>query len=316
MSEDAANEDTTLAESPMAFESPSPLAAQEPPPEPPVDAREARDREATEALLGAIQIQAEALVDTIHAEVEAERAAIRDVVASFRRCCSTSLLAAPAEIVTAPAPPVFEWIRRPQQSLQPLPPPAEHLVRRSAQPQPLTLAGPCLAPELRNLAELQGPGRSRKRRAFPGWVASLMGAMLLVLLAVTSLQYLSSQNDAKATTPTGQQTAAAPNSEALDKSVEISGLRLTTSWSGKQQVRFLIVNHSAQDLSGVTLQIVVRSSDGTPSSAPILVIHAPLSSLGPYQSKEIKTALDSDIPASALSDWQSLRTDVQVLHGE
>ncbi len=292
------------------------MAAQYPPPEPAVDAREARELEATEALLGAIQLQAEALVDTIHAEVEAERAAIRDVVASFRQCCSTCLLATPAEIVTAPAPPVFEWIRRPRPTLQPLPPTAVSLVRRSAQPQPLTLAGPCLAPELRNLAELQGPSRSRKRRAFPGWVASLMGAMLLVLLALTSLQYLSSRNDAKATTPTGQQTAAAPNTEALDKSVEISGLRLATSWSGKQQVRFLIVNHSAQDLSGVTLQVVVRSSDAGPSSAPILVIHAPLQSLGPYQSREIKTALDSDIPASALSDWQSLRTDVQVLHGE
>ena len=316
-SEDATNEDATLAESPTALESPSPLAAQEPPPEPAVDARDARDREATEALLGAIQLQAEALVDTIHAEVEAERAAIRAVVASFCQCCSTSLLAAPAEIVTAPAPPVFDWIRRPRQVLQPLPPPpAENLVRRSAQPQPLTLAGPCLAPELRNLAELQGPGRSRKPRAFPGWVASLMGAMLLVLLAVTSLQYLSSQNDAKATTPTGQRTAAAPNTEALDKSVEISGLRLATTWTGKQQVRFLIVNHSAQDLSGVTLQVVVRSSDAGPSNAPILVIHAPLHSLGPYQSQEIKTALDSEIPASALSDWQSLRTDVQVLHGE
>jgi hypothetical protein len=271
--------------------------------------------EAAEDLFGAIQLQAEALVDTIHAEVETERAAIGDVVASFRQCCSTGLLAAPAEILTAPAPPVFDWIRRPRQVLQPLPPPAENLARRSAQPQPLTLAGPCLAPELRNLTELQGPPRSRKPGAFPGWVASLMGAMLLVLLAVMSLQYLSSQKDAKATTPAGQQTAVAPNTEALDKSVEISGLRLATTWSGKQQVRFLIVNHSAQDLSGVTLQVVVRSSEA-PSSAPILVIHAPLSSLGPYQSKEIKTALDSDIPASALSDWRDLRTDIQVLHGE
>ena len=307
------SEDATPAESPAGLE--SPVAAQEPPLEPPIDERETRELEATEALLGAIQLQAEALVDTIHAEVEAERAAIRDVVASFRQCCSTSLLTAPAEIVTAPAPPIFDWIRKPRQVLQPLPPPAENLAWRSARPQPLTLAGPCLAPDLRNLAELQGPARSRKPRAFPGWVASLMGATLLFLLAVTSLQYLSSQKDGKATTPAGQQAAVAPNTEALDKSVEISGLRLATTWSGKQQVRFLIVNHSAQDLSGVTLQVVVRSSEA-PGSAPILVIHAPLSSLGPNQSKEIKTALDSDIPASALSDWRALRTDIQVLHGE
>jgi len=149
-------------------------------------------------------------------------------------------------------------------------------------------------------------------------MASLLGATLLVLLAVTSLQYFGSQNDAKASTATGSQNAATVNGagEALNKSVEISGLRLATTWTGKQQVRFLIVNHSDRDLSGVTVQVAVRSSDLAPGAAPILLIHAPLGSLGPYQSKEIRTDLDSGLPASALSDWQSLRTEVQVTRSE
>ncbi|HTS49334.1 MAG TPA: hypothetical protein VMH05_15385 [Bryobacteraceae bacterium] len=287
-------------------------------PEPAQDQQDARDLEASEALLGALELHAEALVGAIHSELEAERAAIAQLAVSFQQCCSTALLAAPAEIVTAPAPPVFEWIRTPRPILQPMPPPAGNLVGQNAQPSAPTLAGPCLSPELRNLTELENPKRLRKSRPFPGWMASLLGATLLVLLAVTSLQYFGSQNDAKASTDPGSQNAATANGagEALNKTVEISGLRLATTWTGKQQVRFLIVNHSDRDLSGVTVQVAVRSSDLASGAAPILLIHAPLRSLGPYQSKEIRTDLDSGLPASALSDWQSLRTEVQVTRGE
>ena len=141
---------------------------------------------------------------------------------------------------------------------------------------------------------------------------------MLVLLAVAALQYFGGKNDAKASTDAASQSAATTNSarEALNKTVEISGLRLATTWTGKQQVRFLIVNHSDHDLSGVTVQVAVRSSDLAAGSAPILLIQAPLHSLGPYQSKEIRTDLDSGVPVSALSDWQSLRTEVQVTRGE
>lgn len=312
----AALNQETLAGSATAVESLPLLAASDP--EPAVDPQEARDLEATEALLGAFELHAEALVDAINSELEVERAAIGRLAVSFQQRCSTALLAAPAEIVTAPAPPVFEWIRTPRPILQPLAPPTGNLAGHSAQPHPPTLAGPCLSPELRNLTELENPKRPRKSRPVPGWMASLVGATLLVLLAVTSLQYFGSQNDAKASTSTGSQNAATANvaGEALNKTVEISGLRLATTWTGKQQVRFLIVNHSDHDLSGVTVQVAVRSSDLAAGAAPILLIHAPLRSLGPYQSKEIRTDLDSGMPASALSDWQSLRTEVQVTRGE
>jgi hypothetical protein len=279
-------------------------------------AGESRQLEAAEALSTALATQAEALVDAIDAQLEAERAAIQKLAACFSRSCSNSLLAAPAEIITAPAPPVFDWIRTPRPILQPLAPQSEKPTQSSG-PQAPTLAGPCLPPELRNLAELQNGKPARKSRPIPGWVASLMGATLLVFLTVTSLQYFGAQSDAKANTPAGAQPASSASSfEALDRTVEISGLRLARSWTGKQQVRFLIVNHSARDLSGVTLQVVVRSSDLASSSAPILLIHAPLRSLGPYQSKEIRTDLDSEVPVGALSDWQSLHTEVQVSRGE
>ena len=143
-----------------------------------------------------------------------------------------------------------------------------------------------------------------------------IAATLLLLLAGATVQYFGSQGDAKAATAPASQAAAqsggAPGqSDALAKSLEISGLRLVTRWNGKQQVRFLIINHAAQELSGVTLQVTVKSE-----GSPILLIRAPIRSLGSNQSKEIRTDLDSDVPASALSDWQSLRPEIRLVDKE
>ncbi len=260
----------------------------------------------------ALELEAEALVEAISAGLEADRAAVGVVVASFRQQSSTALLAAPTEIVTAPAPPIFEWLRSPRPRLESLVPPPANLTAMSARPQPPTLAGPCLPRELRNPGDSEISKRSRKPSRLPAWVTSSIAATLLLLVAWSLMQYFGSQNDARASTPSGSQGAspggaAAAQSEVLAKSLEISGLRLVTGWNGKQQVRFLIVNHSPQDLSGITAQVTVKAE-----GSPILLIQAPIRSLGSNQSKEIRTDLDSDVPASALSDWQSLRAEVHL----
>jgi hypothetical protein len=271
---------------------------------------------ASREIFCALELQAEALVEAIGAELEADRAAVSGVVASFHQQSSTALLAAPNEIVTAPAPPIFESLRSPRPRLESLAPPPANLTALSAHPQPPTLAGPCLPRELRNPADSEIRKQSRKPGRLPGWVTSSIAATLLLLLAWTLLQYFGSQGDARASTPAGSQSAspgsaAAAQSEALAKSLEISGLRLVTSWNGKQQIRFLIVNHAPRELSGVTAQVTVKV-DGS----PILLIQAPIRSLGSNQSKEIRTDLDSDVPASTLSDWQSLRAEVHLTNKE
>jgi len=271
------------------------------------------------ALASALHLQAEVLLDHVAAELAAataaEQAAIGAVVASFEQRPSKSLLAPPPEIVSAPAPPICERIRIPRPALSPLPPPPANLAALAPRPQPATLAGPCLTAELRNVAKSRTRKASAKSRTFPTWVPSFMGATLLVILAGGSLQYLNNQSDGKPAAPAVSQAThvvAAGGMDALAKSVEISGLRLVKTWNGKQQVRFLIINHSSRDLSGVTLHVGVRASEAA-GGAPILTIRAPIRSLGAYQSKEIKSDLDAEVPDSALADWESVRTDVQIL---
>jgi len=260
------------------------------------------------AVSAALAENAADLVETIAQKLDIEKAAIRTFAASFERRSATLMLPAPVEILTTPVPPIFDWMRTQQPPARPVPPPPANLASMTAGPQPPTLAGPCLPPELRNPTESRVAKDSQKSRSVPGWMISFAAAMLLLLVALTGFQYFRAQSDGTASSPApaASSTNAAQN-EALAKYLEISGLRLVKSWSGKQQVRFLIINHSPQDLSGVTAQVTVKS-DGS----PVLLIQAPIRSLGSNQSKEVRTDLDSDVPAYVLSDWQALRTEIRL----
>jgi hypothetical protein len=73
-----------------------------------------------------------------------------------------------------------------------------------------------------------------------------------------------------------------------------------------------VVNHSSAQLAGMVIRIAVRSASGAAGGAPLFVVSAVIPSLGPFQSKEIRTDLDSELRSSAIPEWENLRTEVQV----
>jgi hypothetical protein len=148
----------------------------------------------------------------------------------------------------------------------------------------------------------------------------VLAAMALFFVTGAIIQYFNGNRNATAAV-TGASQAGHPLSgsaavssadDSLSKSVEVSGLRLVPGWTHKQQVTFLVINHSSASIPAISILMAVRPADSSSASAPILNINAVIRSLGPYQSKEIRTDLDSGIPASTFADWQSLRTDIQI----
>jgi len=94
--------------------------------------------------------------------------------------------------------------------------------------------------------------------------------------------------------------------------VEVTGLRVVADLSHRSQVQYIVVNHSSEQLSGMLVRIAVRSSADPAGAKPLFTVSAVIPSLGPHQSKEIRTDLDSQLRSSAIPDWEYLRTDVQV----
>ncbi len=287
---------------------------------------QAENSAAVQALCGALELHAETVLLPICEALDAEQAAIDSLVTSFQRQSAAGLLSAPSEILVEPGPPTVEWMRMARPSIPARAPADPSSAAFVSPPQPSTLAGPCLPSQFRNLSGLLVTGESRSRRpiSVPAWSISVLVAITLFLATGALVRHYSEGRTAstsEAAAPTVQPTSSAPirssQSSALAKALEVSGLRVVNAgWNRKPQVEFLLINHSATDLSGMNIQVAVKSAEAFGSNTPILNINAFVRSLGAYQSKEIRTELDSDIPASTFSDWQSLRTEVQVSNAQ
>jgi hypothetical protein len=273
-----------------------------------------------------LDLAAESLSDLLHAletsAAELERASIHAIHAAFQEQPTELLLCAPREIVTAPAPPAEQWMRTPRIVFTAKAPGNAGLATLIAGPQPPTIAGPCLPPQLRNFMESSSSRRpGRKRAAAPTWMVSVLVATVLFLGAASLLQYLTSNRDAKAASvaPTPIQTSvpapAPPIRVAIEhpsaRFVEVAGVRVVTAPNRKPQLQYLVINHSAGELTGLNIHIAVHSADA-PSGAPLFSVSGIVPSLAANQSKEIRTDLDAGLSAASIPDWQSLRTEILI----
>jgi len=276
-------------------------------------------------LFRASEVQAQIVLDSIAQQLETERAAIGVILASFSEKPTTRLLGAPEEVVTAPAPPFLEWIRTARPVIVPAEAQDPAAASFSIGPQSPTLNGPCLPPQLKNLTENQTAQQrpSKSRNHLPTLMVSCLIATGLLLGAVSLIQYLSAERDAKpaaaaASVPTPSRSASAapidsaPAEHPWSRLVEVAGIRVISGANHRPQLQYIIINHSSKELTGLGIRLALRSGNDPPSSTPLFTVFSKVPALGAYQSREIRTDLDADLRASSLSDWQSLRSDVQV----
>ena len=294
-------ESTTLAPPPP----PEPLAKPEP--------------LAPQVLSDALALQAELILDSIPQPGDStERSAIRGIVASFQQPSKTGLLAPPVEVITAPAPPSLQWMRIPRPRILPVPPKNLNPSDLMAGLQTPPLAGPTVPSEVRNLTEQHGVARSKARRkaTLPAWTVSFLVALILFLGVGSVLQYLAGSHDASAAPPSSQPSdptgSVVQSGDQSSKLVEVTGLRVAIGPNRRPQLEFIVVNHSATQLSDVGLRIAVRSASSSTGVAPLFRVSTTIASLGPYQSREFRAELDPEVHATDIPDWQSLRADVHI----
>jgi hypothetical protein len=276
-----------------------------------------------------LELAGESLPELLHAlqasAEELERAAIEAIHASFQDRPTELLLCAAREIVTAPAPPAEQWLRSPRIVFIPQAPGSAAPATLTAGPQPPTLAGPCLPPQLLNFTESRNSRQrlSRKSAGAPTWMVSVLVAIAIFLGGGSLLQYLTANRDAKAATAAPApaeliERAPAPALPVAEEHpgarfVEVAGIRVVTTPNRKPQLQYIVINHSASELTGLNIHIAVHSAD-SPAGAPLFRVSSIVPSLGANQSKEIRTDLDAGLSAAAIPDWQSLRPEILIAH--
>jgi len=163
--------------------------------------------------------------------------------------------------------------------------------------------------------------QTRGMVAMPGWAVALIVAVGLI--GVGSLFYvlLSGGSSEPATTPSASEspflevpeTGAAPGSEtqSMVRYIEATGFRVTEDPSGRLEVRFLIVNHSAADFGDVAGTVYLRSAD---SETTYTSVDFRTTGLGPYESIEFSVVRSSNIRAYEIPEWWNLRGDLEITY--
>jgi len=103
----------------------------------------------------------------------------------------------------------------------------------------------------------------------------------------------------------------AAKSSAVQKFVEISGVRWTTDAKKRIVVKFTVTNHSDADLAGLAGNVTIwgRTQKSEEDAVGTFSFTA---SVGPQASQEVSAPLNTKLKIYELPDWQNVNADLQI----
>lgn len=186
----------------------------------------------------------------------------------------------------------------------------------------VTLPGPALPPELAspqdiNLAPvLPGKPALLGDRSLPGWVVSSLTMLALLLLGVVVAGYFAplarSNAVSKVATPASRAPVVQLSSRPLAQYIEVTGFRILVDPHRQREIHYLVVNHSADQLSGMTIYVTLQSSNSRLGQPPLCRFSFRSPHLAPFESKEMASMIDTASPSAILPGWEDLHAELQV----
>ncbi|MEP6538070.1 MAG: hypothetical protein ABJF23_22210 [Bryobacteraceae bacterium] len=155
---------------------------------------------------------------------------------------------------------------------------------------------------------------ARSQAGLPGWAIGVGFAVALAgILYVLFTYVLPKKSSQAATSPTAETAPAVAGAGAkkphpLAKFLEIVGIRWVEDAKQKAKMQFIVVNHSAADLPELKLQISIKAAGKELFEIPFTI-----SSIGPYESKEFSTPIQTSLKGYELPDWQFVKADFTII---
>jgi len=191
-----------------------------------------------------------------------------------------------------------------------------------------TLPGPMLTRRLvrftdRELRSIPPALLVAKKRLIPGWMATALILGTLLGAGFTSvISVVRPTPEAKSSVAAPTNTAAAPvtampdvasiSAPQLAKAIEVTGFRIQMDPSKKSEIQYLVVNHTAARFSGVTVYVTLYTADAKDGQPPLCRFQFTAPNLGPYQAKDMTSAIERVTRPVSLPDWQDLRATVEI----
>jgi hypothetical protein len=149
----------------------------------------------------------------------------------------------------------------------------------------------------------------RARAAVPGWMVSLLTALVIILLSTWFLQNSTFRNPfastaVEASSPSDAAQSAFPT---LSKYVEVTGVRVFAD-TNNSEIRYVVVNHSAAELPPFQLVVKLRPKHGP----AVCSFSASVQGMGPNESREMRTTIRREVHSYDLPEWRDLRIETHV----
>ncbi|MBI2686725.1 MAG: hypothetical protein HYX27_10450 [Acidobacteria bacterium] len=134
----------------------------------------------------------------------------------------------------------------------------------------------------------------------------------VVLLGVGYFLYTRSERADKAASAPKMELESVKGPQSthpLARQIEVTGVRLRVPKQGLAEVQMVVVNHSAADISGLSMDVVLGAK-GT--NKEVAVFSVKVKHLGPFASAEVTAKAKTEVSALDLPDWQFLEAKAVV----
>lgn len=158
-----------------------------------------------------------------------------------------------------------------------------------------------------------------RRSGLPTWLLTVLFAFAFVGLGAAiywGVGYLRAgggNSAAAKPAPTVESPAAKPGAKpsALQKYMEISGVRFVEDAKKKLQVKFNLTNHSDADITGLTGNVTIWGRTQK-SEEDAVGTFSFMTDIGPQTTRELTAPLTTKLKVYELPDWQNVTTDLQI----
>jgi hypothetical protein len=154
------------------------------------------------------------------------------------------------------------------------------------------------------------------KKTLPTWLLSILFALAFIGLGAAiffGYQYFGRGPRAEragVTEPAA--TARSKPANALQKYIEVIGIRLVQDAKHHPQARFIVVNHSNAELNDLTANVTIWASTSRSEEDSVGTFSFKLGTIAGNESKEMTAPFNTKLKVYELPDWQNATADVQI----
>jgi len=98
----------------------------------------------------------------------------------------------------------------------------------------------------------------------------------------------------------------------LQRYIEVTGVRFIQDAKKKTEARFLVVNHSPDDITDLGGNVTIWGRTQKSDEESVGTFSFKLADLGPYAAKELAAPMNTKLRVYELPDWQNVTAEVQL----